>query len=83
MARMVFCKNGKFLCLLFCPCVNLGDGMWESDVFDLKGKQKSWFWGYVPRDNKNEPCATKIKNITTVVYSEWVLKVGDSGHFSG
>ena len=34
----------------------------------IKAK-KSWFWGYAPkRDNKNEPCATKIKNITPVVY---------------
>ena len=31
------------------------------------------------RVNKNEPLATTIKNITPVVYSEFVLKLGDSG----
>ena len=37
---------------------------------NFKVKQKSWFWGCRPKwDNKNKPCATKIKNITPVVYS--------------
>ena len=46
---------------------------------DLEAKQKSWSWGYVAkRDNKNQPCAAKIMNVIPVVYSECVLKVGDS-----
>ena len=32
---------------------------------------------------KTNQRATKIKASTPVVYSEYVLKVGDSGHISG
>ena len=48
----------------------------------FKVKQKSWFLGYAPkRDNKTNHVQLKF-NITPLVYSECVLKVGDSGHFS-
>ena len=45
-------------------------------------KQKPRFRGDAPnRGNKNQPSAFLIKNIIPVVYSECVLKLGDSGHF--
>ena len=47
----------------------------------ITSKQKSWFGDYAPTiDNTNQPCSTNIRN---VVYSECLLKVRDSGHFSG
>ena len=40
-------------------------------------KQMSRFWAYAPkRDIMNLPCATKIKNITPVVYSKCVGEIG-------
>ena len=38
-------------------------------------------WGYAPK-RVTDCCATKIKNITPAVYSEFVLKVGDAGKIS-
>ena len=47
-------------------------------IHQFRAKQKSWFLDYVPKtDNKNKPRTTKIKNITPVIYSECVLKVGE------
>ena len=39
------------------------------------------FWNNILKRNKSHS-ATEIKNITSLVYSEYVLKVGESGHFS-
>ena len=54
---------------------------WDAEVFKLK----SHGFGAMRLKEiiKNKPCATKIKNITPVVYlEECLLKVGDSGNFS-
>ena len=49
----------------------------------IKVKQKSWFGGNAPKIiNTNLQFATKIKNNTLVVFSECVLKLGDSGQIS-
>ena len=39
--------------------------------------KKSWFWGYAPKGvNKSESFPITIKNITQIVFSEFVLKMG-------
>ena len=47
--------------------------------FVINAKQKPWFGAMHLKEIIT--CATKIKIIASVVYSECVLKVGDSGHF--
>ena len=57
-------------------------GELDSFVFKLKQTKSHGFGDMPKRVYKNLPCAHQINDIMPVVYSEFLQKLGDHGHFS-